>query len=88
MRSRLYISHDRIKHKYAQYPRVVKVAIKYQGEDLELFFDKEISVDEILKKFNIPSSTVLAIYGDKIIPHTTIISGDIDLELIVVSSGG
>tara|TARA_B100000073_G_C23379572_1_gene430468 strand:- start:293 stop:493 length:201 start_codon:yes stop_codon:yes gene_type:complete len=66
----------------------VKVAIKYQGEDLELFFDKEISVDEILKKFNIPSSTVLAIYGDKIIPHTTIISGDIDLELIVVSSGG
>ncbi|MAK41012.1 MAG: hypothetical protein CL993_04720 [Euryarchaeota archaeon] len=66
----------------------MKVAIKYQGEDLELFFDKEISVDEILKKFNIPSSTVLAIYGDKIIPHTTIISGDIDLELIVVSSGG
>ena len=88
MRSRPYISHDRIKHKYNQCPRGVKVTVKYQGEILKLFFDNDISVDEILNKLKIPSSTVLAIYGDKIVPHTTVISGDIDLELIVVSSGG
>jgi len=66
----------------------VKVTILYQGEKIEFLSDKDITVDEILLKLKIPSSTVLAIYGEKIIPHTTLISGDIEIELIVVSSGG
>ena len=88
MRSRLQTSDNRIKHKHAQYPKAVKVTIQYQGEKIEFLSDKDITVDEILLKLKIPSSTVLAIYGEKIIPHTTLISGDIEIELIVVSSGG
>jgi sulfur carrier protein ThiS len=42
----------------------------------------------ILKDLEIPSSTVLAVYNDTIVPHSSIISEDISIELIVVSSGG
>ena len=43
---------------------------------------------EILNELDIPSSTVLAVYNDTIVPHSSTISEDIKIELIVVSSGG
>jgi len=43
---------------------------------------------ELLERLGIPSSTVLAVHGDTIVPHTSRIESDISLELIVVSSGG
>jgi len=42
----------------------------------------------ILNELDIPSSTVLAVYNDTIVPHSSTISEDIKIELIVVSSGG
>ena len=39
-------------------------------------------------KLGIAHSTVLAVVGDTIIPHTSMISDDVSIELVVVSSGG
>jgi sulfur carrier protein ThiS len=36
----------------------------------------------------IPPSTVLTVVDEKIVPHTSTINGDIEIELIIVSSGG
>jgi len=33
-------------------------------------------------------STVLAVHDGTIVPHTTMISQDVEIELVVVSSGG
>ena len=50
--------------------------------------DVPISVGGILDKLGIAHSTVLAVVGDTIIPHTSMISDDVSIELVVVSSGG
>tara|TARA_B100000700_G_scaffold169477_3_gene187143 strand:- start:22432 stop:22590 length:159 start_codon:yes stop_codon:yes gene_type:complete len=47
-----------------------------------------ITISEILSRLEIHPSTVLAVHGDTIVPHTSSISSDIELELIIVSSGG
>ena len=47
-----------------------------------------ISINEVLERLDIPSSTVLAVHKDVIVPHTSTIGADIRLELVVVSSGG
>ena len=47
-----------------------------------------ISVGGVLDKLGIAHSTVLAVVGDTIIPHTSMISDDVSIELVVVSSGG
>jgi sulfur carrier protein ThiS len=46
------------------------------------------TISTILNELDIPSSTVLAVYDDSIVPHSSTISEDIKIELIVVSSGG
>lgn len=50
--------------------------------------DGPISVSDVLSRLSIPPSTVLAVFGDTIIPHTSIINDDTKLELVIVSSGG
>ncbi len=50
--------------------------------------DEPISVAEVLARLDIQPSTVLAVVGETIIPHTSTINDDVELELIVVSSGG
>ena len=45
-------------------------------------------ISEVLERLGIPASTVLAVHGDTIVPHTSRIESDLRLELIVVSSGG
>ena len=47
-----------------------------------------ITVSEVLSKLEIHPSTVLVVHGETIVPHTSSIGADIELELIVVSSGG
>ena len=50
--------------------------------------DEPISITEVLDRLNIASSTVLAVLGETIVPHSSTITDDIEIELIVVSSGG
>ena len=50
--------------------------------------DEPISITEVLDRLNIASSTVLAVLGETIVPHSSTITDDIEIELIVVSSVG
>ena len=53
-----------------------------------MVFDEPISIAAVLEKMKIPPSTVLTIVNEQIVPHTSTINGDIEIELIIVSSGG
>jgi sulfur carrier protein ThiS len=64
------------------------VGVLNQGQRDELVIDKPTSVIEILEMLNIAPSTVLVIHGDNVIPQNAVISGNTELELIIVSSGG
>jgi len=66
----------------------MRVQVKYNDDILIFESEEPKKITEILKNFEIPSSTVLAVYDDNIVPHSSIISEDIMIELIVVSSGG
>ncbi len=66
----------------------MRVEIKHEGESLEVESSKPITISEVLEKLEIPPSTVLAVQGQTILPHTSIIKDDATLELVVVSSGG
>tara|TARA_B100001113_G_scaffold260902_1_gene215931 strand:+ start:275 stop:478 length:204 start_codon:yes stop_codon:yes gene_type:complete len=50
--------------------------------------DEPIRIAEVLERLDISSSTVLAVLGETIVPHSSTITEDIEIELIVVSSGG
>jgi sulfur carrier protein ThiS len=64
------------------------VGVTHEGERTMMSFDKPISIAAVLEKMEIPPSTVLTIVGEQIVPHTSTINGDIEIELIIVSSGG
>ncbi|MGY8644492.1 MAG: hypothetical protein ACKVIE_00075 [Candidatus Poseidoniales archaeon] len=66
----------------------MRVQVKYNDEILIFESEEPKKITEILKNFEIPSSTVLAVYDETIVPHSSIISEDVSIELIVVSSGG
>ena len=66
----------------------MRVQIQYEGETLEVESSKPITINEVLQKLEIPPSTVLAVQGQTILPHTSLIKDDATLELVVVSSGG
>jgi|TARA_B110000263_G_scaffold72403_1_gene63301 sulfur carrier protein ThiS len=66
----------------------MRVQVKYNDEILIFESEEPKKITEILKNFEIPSSTVLAVYDETIVPHSSIISEDVLIELIVVSSGG
>tara|TARA_B100000945_G_scaffold310977_1_gene303574 strand:- start:180 stop:380 length:201 start_codon:yes stop_codon:yes gene_type:complete len=66
----------------------VKVIVQHQGESLVVESSKPITISEILEGLEIPPSTVLAVHGETILPHTALIKEDASLELVVVSSGG
>ena len=59
-----------------------------EGEPRIVESMEPISVADVLARLDIQPSTVLAVVGETIVPHTSTISADIELELIVVSSGG
>ena len=68
--------------------KAVRIQVEHDGDSLTLESDVPISISEILDRMSIPASTVLAVHGETIVPHTSIIESDIILELIIVSSGG
>ncbi len=71
-----------------RYARAVRIEVSHDGEAISVESEGPITISELLGKLGIPSSTVLAVHGDTIVPHTSRIKSDISLELIVVSSGG
>tara|TARA_Y100000590_G_scaffold367056_1_gene426818 strand:- start:870 stop:1091 length:222 start_codon:yes stop_codon:yes gene_type:complete len=71
-----------------RHARAVRIEINHDGETLSVESEGPIAISELLERLNIPSSTVLAVHGETIVPHTSRIESDISLELIVVSSGG
>ena len=68
--------------------RSMKIEIRSGDEIYSVDSDKPISVGSELDNLGIAHSTVLAVIGDTIIPHTSIISDDVSIELVIVSSGG
>ena len=62
--------------------------ITHTGQVLVVESESPLTVSEILSSLDIPPSTVLAVFEDTIVPHTSLINDDIRLDLIVVSSGG
>jgi sulfur carrier protein ThiS len=66
----------------------VRIDVEHLGETLSVDVEGPITINEVLEHLSIPSSTVLAVRDDVIVPHTSVISADLRLELVVVSSGG
>ena len=66
----------------------MEVGVTQDGERTALTFDGPILISDLLKKMEIPPSTVLTIVGEQIVPHTSTITDDVEIELIIVSSGG
>ena len=62
--------------------------VEHDGEVLSVESEGPLTISEVLERLGIPASTVLAVHGDTIVPHTSRIESDLRLELIVVSSGG
>ena len=66
----------------------MEVEGEHDGEVLSVESEGPLTISEVLERLGIPASTVLAVHGDTIVPHTSRIESDLRLELIVVSSGG
>ena len=66
----------------------MRIEIEHQGETRSVDAESPITINEVLERLGISSSTVLAVHDDVIVPHTSVISADLRLELVVVSSGG
>ncbi|MED5231412.1 MAG: hypothetical protein VYB30_03465 [Candidatus Thermoplasmatota archaeon] len=67
----------------------MRITVIHGDEDPSIIeSDAPISIAEVLDRLDIPSSTVLAVLGETIVPHSSKITDDIEIELIVVSSGG
>ena len=62
--------------------------MEHDGEVLSVESEGPLTISEVLERLGIPASTVLAVHGDTIVPHTSRIESDLRLVLIVVSSGG
>ena len=66
----------------------MEVEVEHDGEVLSVVSEGPLTISDVLERLGIPASTVLAVHGDTIVPHTSRIESDLRLELIVVSSGG
>ena len=66
----------------------MEVGITHEGVRSTQQYDASVSIATVLEKMEIPPSTVLTVVDGQIVPHTSIITGDIEIELIIVSSGG
>ena len=63
----------------------MRVEITHTGQVLVVESESPLTVSEILNSLDIPPSTVLAVYDDTLVPHTSKINADIRLECIVGS---
>jgi sulfur carrier protein ThiS len=66
----------------------MQVTVTHEGEVTSFEFDAAVTIAAVLESMDIPPSTVLTVVDGAIVPHTSTIKGDIEIELIIVSSGG
>ena len=66
----------------------MRISITYQGINQIIDSEKNISIKEVLIKAGINSSMVLVCNNNQIIPQTSVINSDTELEIIDVGSGG
>ncbi len=66
----------------------MRVTVKHQNQDHVVNIQAPATILDVLKQLGIHASTVLAVYQDTIVPHNSVIEGDLELELVIVSSGG
>ena len=67
----------------------MRITVNHEDGDPSIVeTDEPISIAEVLNRLDIASSTVLAVLGETIVPHSSMITDDIEIDLIVVSSGG
>jgi len=66
----------------------MRISVLYQGTTQHVDSKKKLTVKEVLIKAGIHSSMVLVCNNNQIIPQTSMINSDIELEIIDVGSGG
>ena len=66
----------------------VRIAVEHHGLVNFVDSDEPISISDVLSRLEIHPSTVLAVHDGTIVPHTSVISDDLAIELVIVSSGG
>lgn len=88
MRSRLNIPRNVLVISVTRFEVFMRVEVIYENDNLIFESDSPTTISSILTELDIPSSTVLAVFNDTIVPHSSIINEDLKIELVVVSSGG
>ncbi len=88
MRSRLESATCESNIRLTRFQMAMRIRVKHEGSEDVVESSEPISINDILGRLGIPPSTVLAVHEEKIVPHTSIINGDLELELVIVSSGG
>ncbi len=66
----------------------MRISVLYQGTTQYVDSEKKLTVKDVLVKAGIHSSMVLVCNENQIIPQTSMINSDIELEIIDVGSGG
>ena len=66
----------------------MKVALKGHGHDHSIVLEVGATVKDALDAVGIHPSTVIVSHQNVVLPHTTILNGDVALDLTIVSSGG
>lgn len=66
----------------------MRIRFEGSGYDAEIEENKPISIRDALRKAKIPESMVVVSFDDNILPHSTIIEGDLVLLVTSVASGG
>ena len=64
------------------------VSVLHEGEVHAFEFDEPTSLAAVVARLDIPPSTVLTIVDEAVVPQTSMVSADLSVELIIVSSGG
>lgn len=88
MRSRLNIRRNVLVISVTRFEVFMRVEVIYENDNLIFESESPTTISSILTELDIPSSTVLAVFNDTIVPHSSIINEDLKIELVVVSSGG
>ncbi len=88
MRSRLNIPRNVLVISMTRFEVFMRVEVIYENDNLIFESESPTTISSILTELDIPSSTVLAVFNDTIVPHSSIINEDLKIELVVVSSGG
>jgi sulfur carrier protein ThiS len=69
-------------------PIAMQVHLSGRDHDLKIEVEHGQTVRQVLTEANILPSTVIVSFEGTILPHSTILSGDVALLVTTVSSGG